>query len=278
MIVRAGWLAALAAALALGTAPAQDKAVAGRALAPTLQADLGGGVSLDFVLIRPGTFQMGASDEPPIRQATVSAAFYLGKHEVTQAQWERVMGTNPAQFKGAQNPVDSVSWKDVRDFLVRLNARERATYRLPTEVEWEYACRAGTTTAYFWGDSFDGEYAWASTNSTGPVPAGAAKPVKGNGGQDEGSVRYNAPQPVGTRRPNPWGLYDLSGNLWEWCQDRVAIPDPDEGEQADLTTCRVLRGGSWNHPSLFCRSAQRFSYPPTERSCILGFRLVREVR
>ena len=160
-------------------------------------------IGMEFVLIPAGTFQMGSndgdSDEKPVHTVRLSRPFYLGKYEVTQAQWEAVMGNNPSQFKGDSNrPVEQVSWDDVQEFIRRLNTKESgARYRLPTEAEWEYAARAGSTTAYSFGDGVGqlGQYAW----------------YDGNAG--------NTTHPVGQLQPNAWGLYDMHGNVWEWVQD-----------------------------------------------------------
>jgi formylglycine-generating enzyme required for sulfatase activity len=180
-------------------------------------------VGMKFVRINPGTFKMGSADEGPIHDVTLSKGFYLQTTEVTQAQWQAVMGTNPSEFKGPDWPVDMVPWFDAQEFLRKLNAREKDTrYRLPTEAEWEYACRAG-------GQEPDGapnlgEVAWWAGNSGREV------------------------HPVGQKKPNAWGLYDMRGNVWEWVQDRYG--DYSAGRQVDphgpaSGTYRVLRGGSW---------------------------------
>jgi formylglycine-generating enzyme required for sulfatase activity len=160
-----------------------------------------GSVALDLVLIQPGSFTMGddggdGSAEKPAHKVTISKPFYLGKYEVTQDQWEAVMGANPSYFKGPENPVEDVSWDDCQKFLKKLNERlpgTGGTVRLPTEAEWEYACRAGTTTKYSFGDTRSdlGEYAWYGGNS------------------------HNKNHPVGEKKPNAWGLYDIHGNVCE---------------------------------------------------------------
>ena len=210
-------------------------------------------IGMEFVLIPAGTFQMGCSseaeecgdDEKPRHSVTISKPFYLGKYEVTQAQWEAVMGNNPSVYKGADLPVSTVSWVDARMFVEKLNAKEgHNRYRLPTEAEWEYAARAGSATAYGFGDDPGqlGHYAWYADNA------------------DE------EPHPVGRKRPNAWGLFDMHGNVYEWVQDyygdygpgAVTVPRGPEGvgEQS------VRRGGSWNDPAEFCRSAFRSSKKP----------------
>ncbi len=161
--------------------------------------DLGGGIQMEFVLIRPGSFRMGSDlgDEAPARDVTITEPFYLGKYEVTQEQWEAVMGTNPSYFKGPKLPVDNVSADDAQDFLTRVREKTGRTLALPTEAQWEYACRAGTITRYSFGDSPASlqDYAWFADNSGGIT------------------------HPVGEKKPNRWGLYDMHGNVWERCTD-----------------------------------------------------------
>jgi formylglycine-generating enzyme required for sulfatase activity len=169
------------------------------------------------------------SDEKPQHRVRITKPFYLGKYLVTQEQWEAVMGNNPSHFKGPKNPVEQVSWDDCQQFL-RQAQREVGVrggkFQLPTEAQWEYACRAGSTTRYCFGDDESGlgEYAWYDKNSG------------------------NKTHPVGEKKPNAWGLYDMHGNVWEWCQDWY-----DGGYYANSPTDdptgpgsnRVLRGGSW---------------------------------
>ncbi len=160
-------------------------------------------IGMEFVLIPPGSFQMGcssesedcASDEKPRHEVEISQAFLLGKYEVTQAQWEAVMGNNPSWFEGAKYPVENVSWNDVQEFIAKLLEKEGVQYRLPTEAEWEYAARAGSRTAYCFGDDKNQlrNYAWYD--------------------------REDGMHPVGKKMPNAWGLYDMHGNVWEWVQD-----------------------------------------------------------
>lgn len=218
-------------------------------------------IGMEFVLIPAGTFQMGSttgnSDERPVHQVTISQPFYLGKYEVTQAQWQAIMGHIPSLFQGDPNlPVEQVWWDDVQKFIRQLNAKEGHTkYRLPTEAEWEYAARAGTITAYSFGDDAArlGEYAW----------------YKGNSGEHT--------HPVGKLKPNPWGLYDIHGNVWEWVQDWYqryqpeAVTDP---QGPDRGTHRARRGCAWNNVAEVCRSTNRYS-SPGYRDDFLGFRLLR---
>ncbi|NQT39791.1 MAG: formylglycine-generating enzyme family protein, partial [Planctomycetes bacterium] len=165
-----------------------------------LAVDLGGGVELDLVLIPAGSFLMGDDRAKPVHKVRITKPFYLGKYEVTQEQWEAVMGSNPSNFKGAKNPVEQVSWDNCQQFLVKLNAKsggQGGKFVLPTEAQWEYACRAGSTGKFCFGDDEKqlGEYAWYGENS--------------------GSKTH----PVGEKKPNTFGLHDMHGNVWEWCHD-----------------------------------------------------------
>jgi len=220
---------------------------------------------MEFVLIAAGAFQMGSDDregdtrtEKPVHTVRLTQPFYLGTYEVTQGQWQAVMGANPSHFTGDPNrPVENVSWDDVQEFIRRLNAREGGvTYRLPTEAEWEYAARAGTTTLWSFGDkaSHIGRYAWCAIDT---------------GGQTH---------PVGQLQPNPWGLYDMHGNVWEWVQDWYGpygsgpAVDPARPPSG---SARVNRGGSWRNNARYCRSAKRDDDAPGKRLISLGFRLLK---
>ena len=174
--------------------------------------------------------------------ASPDGAFSIGVYEVTQQQYEAVMGSNPSEFKGANNPVENVSWDDAVAYCAKLSSLPAEVaaghmYRLPTEAEWEYACRAGTTTEYSFGDDEKdlGKYAWFKDNSEKKTHA------------------------VGEKLPNGWGLYDMHGNVWEWCSDA-------EGSN------RVIRGGSWSFDAAYCRSAYRHPLVPPDRRNY-GFRL-----
>ncbi|MEE8585033.1 MAG: formylglycine-generating enzyme family protein, partial [Acidobacteriota bacterium] len=219
---------------------------------------------LEFVKIPAGEFEMGSNhgerDEKPVRKVRISQPFQLGKYEVTLEQWEAVMGNNPASFAGARRPVEMVSWDDVREFIGNLNQRSDGfVYRLPTEAEWEYAARAGTSGDYA-GDL--DEMGWYDANSG-----------------------YET-HPVGEKKPNAWGLYDMHGNVWEWVQDRydpeyyASRPDPDTDPQGwpERGSCRVVRGGGWGNPARGCRSALRGWCRPGVRGGGLGFRLLRQAR
>jgi formylglycine-generating enzyme required for sulfatase activity len=178
-------------------------------------------------------------------------------YEVTQQQWTAVMGNNPSEFKGEDNPVETVSWDEVQDFIRRLNEKEgHSRYRLPTEAEREYALRAGSTSTYFFGDNKSqlGDYAWYQDNS----------------GQEA--------HPVGQKRPNAWGLYDMLGNVWEWNQDWFGATYYANSPSADPTgpssgAYRVARGCGWNLDARYCRSANRSWLEPAYRPESIGFRL-----
>ena len=220
-------------------------------------------IGMEFVPIPAGRFLMGCSTEAepceagekPRHEVTISKPFYLGKYEVTQAQWEAVMGNNPSHYKGANRPVELVSWDDVQEFIRRLNAKEGHTrYRLPTEAEWEYAARAGSTTAYSFGNDMSQleRYAWYDANS---------------GRQTH---------PVGEKEANKWGLHDMHGNVWEWVQDweggysAAAATNPQGPGTGEN---RVLRGGSKGDPASSARCAKRLGMMPWFSNFSFGFRL-----
>ena len=249
-----------------------------------LTIDLPGNITLELIEIPGGTFWMGQSDEEqrflkqhnwwsnyfncerPRHQVTV-APFYMGKYPVTQAQWQAVMGNNPSNWKDPNRPVEQVSWKDCQAFLKKLNANpsysplnqggQRGVFRLPTEAEWEYACRAGSEAIYSFGDDPAqlGNYAWFNENSG------------------------NETHPVGQKSPNAFGLCDMHGNVWEWCQDWFAetydANSPQENPQGPSSgQYRLLRGGSWFDNTTACRSANRSSLNPDGRYNGLGVRVL----
>ncbi len=218
----------------------------------------------EFVPIRPGEFEMGRSPgdgcyegEEPQHHVRITQGFEMGKYLVTQAMWEVVMSTNPSHFEGADRPVEMVSWNDIEEFLQRMNAKNDGyRYRLPTEAEWEYAARAGSTSARY------GELnavAWYDDNS----------------GKET--------HPVGHKQPNAWGLYDMLGNLWEWVQDWFDenyyehSPDTDPPGPS-LRGARVVRGGSWGSNAESVRTSVRLNVWPGLRDDNIGFRCVRESR
>ncbi len=224
-------------------------------------------IGIEFLLIHAGDFWMypkGYGHEETVHKVTIEEPFYLGKYPVTQQQWKTVMGTETSCFEGDNRPVECVSWNDVQEFISRLNTKEDTDkYRLPSEAEWEYACRAGTTTRYSFGndESELDEYAWYYENSG-----------------------HNT-QPVGRKKPNPWGLYDMHGNVWEWCQDKChkrhkkyEFATVGGGIwKAGSITGQVLRGGSWVNFARKCRSAYCSSFNPAYGYYSLGFRLLREI-
>jgi formylglycine-generating enzyme required for sulfatase activity len=231
-------------------------------------------IGMKLVLIPKGTFMMGspieeegAENDEEQHQVTISKDYYLGVTEVTQGQYEKVMGTNPSQFQNSvigksdssMYPVERVSWEDAVEFCKKLSElpEEKTAgrvYRLPTEAEWEYACRAGSKSAYSFGaDSTSlGDYAWFGENSG------------------------NQTHPVGEKKANAWGVYDMHGNVWEWCSDwygeypKGAVSDPSVPNEG---SGRVLRGGGWRLGAARCRSANRNGGGPSGRSVDLGFRL-----
>jgi len=219
------------------------KAVAVKGPPKELTVDLGRGVKLEMVLVPAGEFMMGDKENKPAHKVRITRPFYLGKYEVTQAQWEAMMGTNPSRFNGAANPVEQVSWDDCRKFIATLNAKARqqaGMFALPTEAQWEYASRGGRETRYCYGDEKTGlvEYGWFSDNSGSRT------------------------QPVGGKKPNDWGLYDMHGNVSEWCEDWFdgdyyanSPADDPAGPAAD--TSRVVRGGFWGGSAWACRSPFR---------------------
>ncbi len=223
---------------------------------------------MEFILVNGGCFQMGDSfgdglpSEKPLHEVCVDS-YYLGKYEVTQGQWKKIMGENPAHFKtcGDNCPVESVKWTDIQSYIAELNRLTGQTYRLPTEAEWEYAARDGGKSVKWAGTSSEnklGEYAWYDANSDDKT------------------------HPVGMKKANALGFYDMSGNVWEWTSDwygeayyqknaRDNPRGPDEGVN------RVLRGGCWLDRAKDCRTAIRFNFNPEKGFKSIGFRLVRQI-
>ena len=253
-----------------------------------MHVDLGDGVVIEMIRVEPGQFDMGSpagenhrSGDEARHKVHITKPFYLGKYEVTQAVWRRVMkadlpqykstmsdvvsypSADPSKFGGADRPVDSICFKDCQEFLSRLNVLvPGGGFCLPTEAQWEYACRAGTTTAFSCGDGIDDfeirDYAWFKDNS--------------------GGMSHD----VGLKKPNPWGFYDMHGNVWEWCRDKY-VPEyeftegkvvidplrpPQESDWVD-----VIRGGSWFFDAPFLRSANRCGFDPWHRDVDNGLRL-----
>jgi formylglycine-generating enzyme required for sulfatase activity len=238
-----------------------------------LGLDIGGGLTMKFVRISKGTFLMGAPDgeheasaeEKPQRRVTISRDFYIGMYAVTQAEYRIVTGQSPSKFRGGRHPVEHVSWRDAMAFCHRLSDLLNRRIELPTEAQWEYACRAGTTTPFHFGWKLNGDLA----NCNGEKPYGT---------NEKGPYKATT-EPVGTYPANPWGLYDMHGNVWEWCQDEYSPYVP--GEQSDPIQVppdsrngrRIVRGGSWKLPARDSRAAPRFNWSPGDRYDDFGFRV-----
>jgi formylglycine-generating enzyme len=210
-------------------------------------------IGMKFVWIPPGTFTMGSPKEDKRvnnetqHKVTLTKGFYMGVYTVTQEQWKEIMGNNPSRFKDEKNlPVETVAWIDCQEFFKKLREKDKRLYRLPTEAEWEYACRAGTTTPFHFGETISTDQA----NYNGNFTYGDGK--KG--------VNRRKTTPVGSFQANAWGLHDMHGNVWQWCQDiygeypQKDVVDPQGPEKGEN---RVLRGGSWDSIPEICRSASR---------------------
>ena len=223
------------------------------------------GISIDMVRVEAGTFTMGATaemkdpndDEKPTHRVTLTNDYYIGKYEVTQALWKAVMGNNPSNFKGDNLPVEKVSWDDCQEFISKLNRITGKTLRLPTEAEWEYAARGGNNSR---------GYQYSGSNNLSDVAW-----FRGNSG--------GKPHAVGTKQPNELGIYDMSGNVDEWCQDWYWYGAYSSSSQVNPTgansgSYRVCRGGSWGCIARICRSSYRYCGTPVSRYTFLGLRLV----
>jgi formylglycine-generating enzyme required for sulfatase activity len=227
-------------------------------------------LGMKFVWIPPGTFMMGSPKEEEGRfdketphKVTLTKGFYMGVHTVTQEQWKEVMGTNPSEFKGEKNlPVEQVLWDECHEFVKKLREKDKKPYRLPSEAEWEYACRAGTKTPFHFGENISTDQA----NYNGKFIYGTGKK----------SFYRAKTTPVGSFPANAWGLFDMHGNVWQWCQDMYGeypqkdVVDPTGPEKGQF---RVLRGGSWSADPGLCRSASRDRTVPGFRYRRLGFRI-----
>jgi formylglycine-generating enzyme len=232
--------------------------------------DFTNSIGMKFVWIKPGSFMMGSPKEEKKRignenqhKVTLIRGFYMGVYTVTQEQWQEVMGNNPSCFKGEKNlPVDSVTWDNCQEFIKKLRTKDRKLYRLPTEAEWEYSCRAGTKTPFYFGQTISTEHANFNGNFT-----------YGNGKQ--GAYRGKTTT-VGIFSANAWGLHDMHGNVSQWCQDwygdypQKDVVDPTGPEKSKL---RVLRGGSWLINPEHCRSAYRLGTEPGYRFHDFGLRV-----
>jgi formylglycine-generating enzyme required for sulfatase activity len=255
-----------------------------------------GQTSLDMVYIPPGTFLMGSPKselgrfdaEGPQHSVTLAEPFFMGKYAVTQAQWraatalpqvKRELNPNPSKFEGDNRPVEQVSWEDATEFCKRLDKATGRPYRLPTEAEWEYACRAGTTTPFHFGETITTDLA----NYRGEDWEYEKKVYPGNYGEGPyGEFRKETTDVGSFNAANGFGLYDMHGNAWEWCSDRwcnnyevkLISDEPEallDSFEGDL---RVIRGGSWDYYPGCCRSARRYGYARNDRDYDLGFRVV----
>ncbi|MFO7752990.1 MAG: formylglycine-generating enzyme family protein [Desulfobacteraceae bacterium] len=251
-------------------------------------------LDMRFVLIRAGDFKMGSPKgetgrrwNEKLHKVTISKDFYIQETEVTQAQWKKLVGFNPSAFSeyGGRYPVDSVSWNQCREFIRVLNQVENTDkYRLPTEAEWEYACRAGSGTAFA-----EGPITRESCTRIDPVLDKLGWYCANSGLQNP--PREFMPHPVKTRQPNAWGLYDMHGNVQEWVMDSCKSRSIWTGRTGPVTDTykngvvdplsekgdhRIIRGGGWHQTPVYCRSAHRSFYKPVAKRNSLGFRIVKE--
>ena len=229
----------------------------------TINIPVKNGISIDMVRVEAGTFTMGATpemkdpwdDEKPVHQVTLTNDYYIGKYEVTQALWQAVMGNNPSNFKGDNLPVEYISWDDCQEFISKLSSITGKTFRLPTEAEWEYAARGGKKSRgyQYSGSNNISDVAWYKYNSGSKTHA------------------------VGSKQANELGIYDMSGNVWEWCQDWKSSYSGSSQVNptgANSGANRVNRGGGWGYSAWYCRSSNRYDFTPDCRNDNLGLRLV----
>ena len=251
--------------------------------AQSFTEDLGAGVALEMVLVPGGTYLMGSPDtekqrfgeEGPQHNVEIGG-FYMGKFEVTQAQWQAVaslpkvnrdLNPNPSNFEGVNRPVQKVSFQDAVEFCDRLSRKTGRPYRLPSEAQWEYACRAGTTTPFHFGEALPGDL--VNYDARSPYEKG-----------EKGDYRKTTLPAGSLNAPNAFGLYDMHGSLWEWCLDpwhsdyKGAPRDGSSWESGGNNSLRVIRGGAWNRIANHCRSAYRLKNPASERLDVIGFRVV----
>jgi len=244
------WAAVLAAAFLLWVPGLDSKG--SEPVPKEITIQIGENVSMKLALIPAGKFMMGEEKAP--HEVTLSKPFYMGVTEVTQAQYQAIMGTNPSHFRGETNPVETVSWNDATEFCKKLSEKTRQVVRLPTEAEWEYACCAGTKTDLWFGYATGsmGDYAWYSANSG------------------------DRPHPVGQKKPNAWGLYDMHGNVWEWCADwygnlpKKPVTDPQGPASGEY---HVMHGGAWLNIPVICRAARQGTGYRDARGYLFGFRV-----
>jgi len=224
-----------------------------------INIDLGDNVSFMMMAIPAGTFSMGSlfdTDENPVHDVMIMKDYYMGKVPVTQAVWKKFFKSNPSKFKNDYNPVENISWNNCQNFIESLNSMKlvKGVFRLPSEAEWEYACRAGTSANYYWGNDMDHNNCWFDYNSN------------------------NMPHPVGEKKPNAFGLYDMLGNVFEWCSDwyganyykKNTYKDPMGPASGNM---RVIRGGCWNSIAANCRSSYRNFRDSPYKDSDVGLRL-----
>lgn len=235
-------------------------------------------IGMKLVYIPAGDFMMGshdgASNEKPVRKVTISKGFYMGVTEVTQAQYKALMDANPSYFKDDNKPLERVNRDDAMGFCRKLSQRDGKIYTLPTEAQWEYACRGGTTTEYSFGSSESELYKFGNYCDKSNTTGYSWQDKRNDDGYDKTAA-------VGSYRPNSFGLYDMHGNVWEWCRDwfderyysKGGTVDP---ENTQSTGFHLLRGGNWRNWASVCRSATRFRLTPGYRSNSAGFRVVLE--
>jgi formylglycine-generating enzyme required for sulfatase activity len=243
--------------------------------------EIAGGVTMTFVLVPPGKFRMGSPEDEKdgggwderLHTVVLTEPFDLGMTEVTQAQYKALTGKNPSHLKGRDLPVEQVSWEEARDFGIKVTAKrsDRHVYRLPTEAEWEYSCRGGRPSSQPFGIGDDRSLSSREANFDGDYPYGGA---------DKGP-NLDKTSPVGSYKANALGLFDMHGNVCEWCADWEDASYP-VGEVTNPTgptegTYRVYRGGSWYGTGSYCRAARRGGYEPGDQHDFLGFRLARSV-
>lgn len=241
-------------------------------------------IGMELVYVPAGSFMMGSEKylkDGPAHQVTIREGFYMGRYEVTQAQWQAVMGSNPSEFKGDNLPVEQVSWNDAQKFIQKLSAmNDGYIYRLPSEAEWEYACRAGATGDY--AGNLDSMAWYANNSGRAFIDADAIfhtassyeTPMRENGDQ---------PHPVGQKQPNGFGLYDMHGNVWEWCEDRYhenynGAPTDGSAWESGGGQDRVIRGGSWYSRAEELRSSYRYRWDTDSFRSYFGFRVVAVAR
>jgi len=265
--------------IAMGCGHGDEESYASRATAADapeeVTLDLGGNVGIEFVRIPAGSFLMGTPEsarEGPgetQHEVTITRPFYMGRYEVARAQYERVMGKNPSiVHPGSKMPAEEVSWNDAVEFCRKASSMVKAKVRLPTEAEWEYACRAGSNTRFCFGDDDAalGDYAWYTGNSNVHTPG-------------ERFPDLPEPRPVGRKKPNAFGLYDMHGNVREWCSDWFKPYDANprtDPKGPPYGQTHIIRGGQYGNSAAFCRSAARYWERARHRSLGLGFRIVME--